>query len=79
MSTCTLETENVLSEDRGRSLVRGAEASQVPKSNDIQLTTKMPPTGLLHLKTRAENRAQTDTIQCWSIELPAKAANNALK
>ncbi|KAL1311104.1 hypothetical protein AAFC00_001309 [Neodothiora populina] len=38
----------------------------------------MPPAGLLHLKTRAENRAQTDTIQVWTLELPAKAANHAL-
>ncbi|GAB7351316.1 hypothetical protein MBLNU459_g1729t1 [Dothideomycetes sp. NU459] len=38
----------------------------------------MPPTGLLALKTRAENRAQTETVQVYVIELPARFANNVL-
>lgn len=40
---------------------------------------KMLPTGLLPLKTRAESRALTETVDVYIIELPARSANNVLK
>lgn len=77
----------VMSEDeRGRALTRGHDEDGVstspnPTPNDSSTPLKMSglPEGLIHLKTRAENRAQTDTIQVWTIEIPAKLANHALK
>ncbi|THW18797.1 cytidine deaminase-like protein [Aureobasidium pullulans] len=40
----------------------------------------MPPTkpGLWLLKTKAEARASTATVQAWTIELPSRAANTVL-
>ena len=75
-------SSNDMSEDRGRSVVRGDDGPEVQTLNATKSspsTKIMPPAGLMHLKTKAENRAQTDTIQVWTLELPAKAANHALK
>lgn len=78
-------------EERGRALTRGDDEDGAPTSpdptpndptpNDSSTPLKMSglPEGLIHLKTRAENRAQTDTIQVWTIEIPAKLANHALR
>lgn len=80
MSTFCLPNEHAMSESRGRSLARpGAGPDVLSTAHESKDHQKMPPAGLLHLRTRAENRAQTDTIQVWMIELPAKAANNALR
>lgn len=79
MSSCTLDEEDAMGDDRGRLPAREGHTPNNSTAHDTTQTSNMPPTGLLHLKTRAENRAQTDTIQVWTIELPAKAANNALK
>jgi tRNA-specific adenosine deaminase 3 len=40
----------------------------------------MPPSkpGLWLLKTKAEARASTATVQAWTIELPSRAANTVL-
>lgn len=71
------------SDGRGRSLSRRGSQSETsfPSAYADASTPSamMPPAGLYHLKTRAENRAQTDTIHVWTIELPSKAANHALK
>lgn len=68
---------------RGRSLSRrgsrGETSSPSAHADASTSSAMMPPAGLYHLKTRAENRAQTDTIHVWTIELPSKAANHALK
>lgn len=78
-------------EERGRASTRGHDEAEAPTlpaplandptPNDSSTPLKMSglPEGLIHLKTRAENRAQTDTIQVWTIEIPAKLANHALK
>jgi tRNA-specific adenosine deaminase 3 len=51
--------------------------SPSPSIDDI---INMPPTkpGLWLLKTKAEARASTATIQAWTIELPSRSANTVL-
>jgi len=50
--------------------------------NDADMPALLPPPQqvprLSVLKTKAESRAQAETIQVWTVELPVKAANSIL-
>jgi len=77
-----------MSDERGRSPPAGGErpyTSNTPE-HDSLITTSDAVSAEMHdpqpllsvLKTKAESRAQTETIRVWIVELPAKAANNTL-
>lgn len=49
-------------------------------SFDVEAEDNTPPKpSLSHLKTKAEARAGTETIQVWILELPKASANDILK
>ena len=74
-----------MSELRGRSPPPGDRpytSTTLPRHDDTgDISHEMhvlPQPQLSVLKTKAESRAQAETLQVWFVELPAKAANNTL-
>lgn len=78
-------SNHVMGESRGRSPPKGDglytyttiehEHAFAALSEDEM---SLPSPYLSVLKTKAESRAQAETLQCWTVELPVKAANNIL-
>lgn len=78
-----------MNDERGRSPPAGCErpcTSTAPEHDSLTTIPDavsaemhvLPLPVLSVLKTKAESRAQTETVRVWIVELPAKAANSTL-
>ena len=68
-----------MSERRGRSASSDAGPYKITEhvdNNIAEMDSHQPE--LSHLRTKAESRALSETIQVWTVELPVKTANNVL-
>ena len=74
----TGESRRGRSPPRGEGLYTFTTSDHDSHSPSTHVDDMLLPPHLNVLKTKAESRAQAETIQCWTVELPVKAANNIL-